>query len=138
MATSVNKRLRIGTDNPLFRTGKTVDGFGYVQYSSKSHGANRGKREHRVVMEEVIGRPLLSSEIVHHKNENKADNNPSNLAILTRAEHVVVHHAKGSMRACGSCGAERWYSPALGATLSPNYMCRPCRYGRDWNNGRQK
>lgn len=46
---------------------------------------------HRKVMEEVLGRPLRSDEIVHHIDGNKKNNNPSNLQIVTRAEHIRIH-----------------------------------------------
>jgi HNH endonuclease len=51
--------------------------------------------EHRVVMEKVLGRKLEKHEIVHHKDEDKRNNNPENLQLYSsNAEHLRDHLRK--------------------------------------------
>jgi hypothetical protein len=45
----------------------------------------RQVREHRVIMEQVLGRKLRSFEDVHHKNGHRADNRPGNLELWVRS-----------------------------------------------------
>jgi hypothetical protein len=87
------------------RAKRLVDKKGYVTIWSDD---GRKVAEHRHIAEGVIGRKLIRSEHVHHKNENPSDNDPSNLVVLSRSEHISLHHKimKWSKchDACLSCG----------------------------------
>lgn len=69
---------------------------GYVLIEVPEHPKNfRGWcYEHRLVYEKKIGRILESWEEVHHINEIKDFNHPSNLFLCTRAQHMRAHRRR--------------------------------------------
>ena len=125
---------KIGPENPNFQTGKTVT-RGYVVLTSKIWGKDHGRREHCVVMERTLGRPLTRGEIVHHKNGNTQDNRPDNLELMSRLEHNRTH-GKGRLLRCEICGTEQWYGPANISRLrnkGADYRCRKCAISTRYN-----
>lgn len=47
---------------------------------------------YRVVMEAHLGRPLAPAEIVHHRNGDPSDDRIENLELMSRADHMRLHH----------------------------------------------
>ncbi|KZS63070.1 hypothetical protein A4G28_04350 [Mycobacterium ostraviense] len=55
--------------------------------------------EHRIVMEQKIGRRLTKTEVVHHINHVRDDNRPENLMLFaSHSEHLRHHCAEESAR----------------------------------------
>lgn len=59
------------------------------------HEPVRGQKllVHRLIMEQILERPLSPDEVVHHKDGNKLNNHPSNLELMTRSEHINHHRS---------------------------------------------
>ena len=96
-----NKRKgkNTGIDNHMWKGGNYINYQGYmvVKVDEPHPYAYRGYvREHRLIVEEHLGRILESEEIVHHINHDKLDNRIENLCVLTRSEHAIEHFPKGS------------------------------------------
>jgi hypothetical protein len=75
--------------------GRTIDKDGYILVHVKGHPNARKHSnwifEHRLVMEEALGRYLLPTEVIHHINGEKTDNRIENLQLFaSNGEHLAV------------------------------------------------
>lgn len=87
------------------------------EYSSKTRTrlvwrGGKKVREHRWIMEQELGRKLLASEHVHHKNENPLDNRIENLEVMDGSEHMRLHkQIYPDFKNCAECGIEFRVNP---------------------------
>ena len=49
--------------------------------------------EHIVMWEEANNRKIPEGFVVHHINRKRDDNTPSNLQVMSKAEHIALHHS---------------------------------------------
>ena len=94
-----------GSKNPLWKSDKRLSSYGYVLVRSPNHPFRNGDGfvfEHRLVAEkylltdensiEIDGVRYLKPELeVHHKDKNRQNNDPDNLVVLTKSEHMRLH-----------------------------------------------
>lgn len=96
---------KTGDKSHCWRGGKSILRSGYVEIYAPDHPYARGKkyvREHRLVMEKILGRYLESYEEVHHKNGVRDDNRPENLELWVHSQPAGSRFQE-AIKHCPSC-----------------------------------
>jgi len=73
--------------------GLTKISQGYVWVKNRWHPkANRGYVKRAIlVLEQKLGRELTPEEMSHHIDGNRMNDDPANLEVTTRSEHMSIH-----------------------------------------------
>jgi hypothetical protein len=100
-----NKAARKAEKHHNWKGGSTVDKNGYLRTRSENHPkvfvVGMYRPEHITVCETVLGRLLLPDEIAHHRDEDRSNNSPKNLSVMTRGQHTKFHNALRRLKKAG-------------------------------------
>jgi hypothetical protein len=138
---AVRRGAKRGTESHSYNGGlwvdNTNDGRCYINPRDGRHYV----LYYRAVMECILKRPLLSTEIVHHINEDPTDDRPENLQLVPWGKHSSFSNIKYSkeemLNALKNYVIVHGKKPTLiawdHARLLPNIKTIKARFGT-WNN----
>ena len=122
-----------GAGHPRYHGGvyTSPDGYRYLLRPDHPDANSYGYiAEHRLVLEQKVGRRLTSEDICHHVDGCKQNNHPDNLELMTRATHASLHQQGRPWSQhhdrCIDCGRTDRYHQARGRC----YLCSVKFYQR--------
>ena len=96
---------------------------GVIFLKSKSGHYLQTVSIHRAVWSYNYGEPTSNEYDVHHIDKDKANNNISNLQLLTKSEHRKIHTAEQIEKICPVCGEKFYVIPARKKKIYCSYKC---------------
>lgn len=109
---------------PTWSRMKTADGW---RLTAKINGKTKSRWEHRVVMEEHLGRTLERAEYVHHKDRDVYNNDLGNLYVSTSSSRPWML----PVRTCTRCKEEKSYPESFNKVGA---VCVACTTTRQYLN----
>lgn len=89
-----------GSSHPGWQGGETQEGEN--GYRVKRDDSGDQVREHRLIAEKIYGGPLPKGFVVHHKDNNKKNNDPGNIIIFeSQSDHAKHHQREIALAECG-------------------------------------
>lgn len=88
------QKVHRGNNHPRFKGHRFISNGRAWIFVGKTHPQTNSKGymlEHRFIMSQVVGHDLLSDEHVHHIDNNKLNNELSNLRLLSQRDHFSLH-----------------------------------------------
>jgi hypothetical protein len=122
---SCHGHFQRGVKGPAWKGGRRFDKDGYVLVADKTNRRATSDgyvREHLLIIEEVLGRPLKAKECSHHVNGIKKDNKNSNLVACQDQNYHMLLHLRA--RALKESGHASWRK----CSLCHEYDCRENLY----------
>lgn len=105
------KKLKVGAKSPRWKGGRRISSGRILIYQPNHPRAQRCGcvLEHVLVAEKVIGKFLPAQAVIHHVNENTADNRNKNLVVCeNQAYHMALHGRLRILRGGGNPWTDRF------------------------------
>jgi hypothetical protein len=102
-------RGKKGKNSNRWKGGIIIHKSGYILVKRPEHHraySNGYVFEHILIMEKLLGRPVLPNEAPHHRDGNRANNSPGNLTLFKT--HLMHHLYHARLNAFISCGNYEW------------------------------
>ncbi len=128
-----------GETHPGWKGGATITAQGYSRIAGGRNAPKKAILEHQTIAENALGHPLPPGAVVHHWDEDRTNNTPSNLVICQdHAYHMLLHARKDRLADTGSLELKRCrvcktvkplncFTPDAGNWDGRMYVCKPCR-----------